>query len=150
MIAQDCQTVGELLHKQLTDESKPPQERTVRARYRETRVPREDGKFKIEKSYDLYIDRQMIADEFDTLWAKQAKLNPALFTEAARADLRDTLLYQRKLRPVLPGRCTLIPEEPRAPLALPSTQRFRIYQEVNHLRILCRGLAGKTADARAT
>ena len=127
LIAQDCQTVGELLHKRLTDESKPPQERTVRARYRETRVPREDGKFKIEKSYDLYIDRQMIADEFDTLWAKQAELNPALFTEAARADLRDTLLYQRKLRPVLPGRCTLIPEEPRAPLALPSTQRFRIY-----------------------
>ena len=143
LIAQDCQTVGELLHKRLTDESKPPQERTVRARYRETRVPREDGKFKIEKSYDLYIDRQMIADEFDTLWAKQAELNPALFTEAARADLRDTLLYQRKLRPVLPGRCTLIPEEPRAPLALPSTQRFRIYQEVNHLRILCEGLQEK-------
>ena len=143
LVAQGCQTVGELLHKRLTDESKPPQARTVRARYREIRVPREDGKTRIEKSYDLYIDRQMIADEFDALWVQQAELNPALFTETARADLRDTLLYQRKLRPVKPGRCTLIPEEPRAPLALPSTQRFRIYQEVNHLRILGEGLQEK-------
>ena len=34
----------------------------------------------------------------------------------------------------------MIPEEERAPLALPSTQRFRIYQEVNNLRILHEGL----------
>lgn len=54
----------------------------------------------------------------------------------ARADLRDTLLHQRPLRPVRPGRCTLLPDEERAPLALPSTQRFRILQEVNHLRLL--------------
>ncbi|MFX4389030.1 hypothetical protein ABTA48_19505, partial [Acinetobacter baumannii] len=38
--------------------------------------------------------------------------------------------------PVRPGRCTLLPDEERAPLALPSTQRFRILQEVNHLRLL--------------
>lgn len=108
----------------------------TRARYREERVAREDGKTRIEKSYDLYVDRQMIADEFDGLWAKQAALNPALFTEQARQDLRDTLLFQRLLRPVKPGRCTLLPDEERAPLALPSTQRFRILQEVNHLRLL--------------
>ena len=78
----------------------------------------------------------MVADEFDALWAKQAELNPALFNEQARAELRDTLLHQRPLRPVKPGRCTLLPDEERAPLALPSTQRFRILQEVNHLRVL--------------
>ncbi|MDO4770084.1 MAG: type II CRISPR RNA-guided endonuclease Cas9, partial [Brachymonas sp.] len=65
-----------------------------------------------------------------------AAFNPSLFNEQARAELRDTLLHQRPLRPVKPGRCTLLPEEERAPLALPSTQRFRILQEVNHLRIL--------------
>ena len=123
-------TVGELLAKRMA------QGQPVRARYRENKVLREDGKSKIEKSYDLYIDRQMIADEFDALWTKQASLTPALFTEAARADLRDTLLHQRKLRPVLPGRCTLEPDEPRAPLALPSQQRFRMLQEVNNLRLL--------------
>lgn len=131
-----CQTVGELLYKRMTDTSVPPCQRTVRARYREHRVEKADGKSKIEKSYDLYIDRAMIAHEFDVLWAKQAELNPVLFNEAARYDLRDTLLYQRDLRPVRPGRCTLCPKEPRAPLALPSQQRFRIYQEVHNLCIL--------------
>ena len=133
LAASDCQTVGELLWQRLQAGQ------GTRARYRETRYT-EEGKNKIDKSYDFYVDRQMVADEFDALWAKQAALNPAQFTEAARADLRDTLLYQRKLRPVKPGRCTLIPEEERAPLALPSQQRFRILQEVNHLRLLDAGL----------
>ena len=135
MIDQDCRTVGELLYRRLTDTALPAERRTVRARYREKRLE-VDGKNRIEKSYDLYVDRQMIADEFDALWNKQSALNPALFNEATRFDLRDTLLFQRPLRPVRPGRCTLIPDEERAPLALPSTQRFRIYQEVNHLRLL--------------
>ncbi|MDO8699892.1 MAG: type II CRISPR RNA-guided endonuclease Cas9 [Rhodoferax sp.] len=133
-------TVGEWLHRRLTDTNKQPEERTVRARYRQAKVTKDDGKTRIDKSYDLYIDRAMIEEEFDALWAKQTDLNPSLFTEAARADLRYCLLFQRPLKPVKPGRCTLIPEEERAPLALPSTQRFRMYQEVNNLRILREGL----------
>lgn len=86
--------------------------------------------------YDLYIDRAMIAAEFNALWAKQSALAPSVFNETARADLKDCLLHQRPLKPVQPGRCTLEPNEERAPLALPSQQRFRIYQEVNNLRIL--------------
>ena len=78
--------------------------------------------------------------EFDLIWAKQAELNPSLFNEAARFDLKDVLLFQRPLRPVKPGRCTLLPDEERAPLALPTSQRARIFQEVNHLRILYPGL----------
>ena len=138
--AQGLQTVGELLWQRMQAGT------GTRARYRETRVPRDDGKTRIEKSYDLYIDRQMIADEFDALWAKQASLNPAQFADAARDDLRDTLLHQRRLRPVKPGRCTLMPELERAPLALPSTQRFRILQEVNHLRLLDERLQERPLD----
>lgn len=129
-----CRTVGEWLHQR--DKTGA----TVRARYREVKVAREDGKARINKSYGLYIDRAMIEAEFDALWAKQAELNPVQFTEAARAELRYCLLFQRPLKPVRPGRCTLMPEEERAPLALPSTQRFRILQEVNNLRILREGL----------
>ena len=135
-----ARTVGELLHRRYTNTAIPPEQRTVRARYREARVPREDGKTKINKSYDLYIDRAMIETEFDVLWAKQAELNPSQFTPRARDELKDALLHQRPLKPVKPGRCTLMPEEERAPLALPSTQRFRMYQEVNNLRILREGL----------
>lgn len=133
-----ARTVGELLWWRIRPEQKdqPLRAGLVRARYRERRVEKEDGKTRIDKSYDLYIDRAMIKAEFDALWVKQASLNSAVFTEAARDELKDCLLFQRKLKPVIPGRCTLEPDEERAPLALPSQQRFRIYQEVNNLRIL--------------
>lgn len=107
----------------------------VRARFREKRVVT-DGKSAIHKSYDLYVDRAMVLAEFDALWAVQAAFNPALYHQAAYEALRDTLSFQRDLRPVKPGRCTLLPEQERAPQALPSAQRFRILQEVNHLRLL--------------
>lgn len=130
-----CRTVGEWLN------ARHQKGLTVRARYREKRIVKDDGKTKIEKSYDLYIDRAMIEQEFDVLWEKQAAFNPKQFHEIARAELKDCLLHQRPLKPVKPGRCTLMPEEERAPLALPSQQRFRIYQEVNNLRLLRDGLA---------
>lgn len=134
LAVENCRTVGEWLHKR--DTAGQP----VRARYRQEKIAKEDGKNKINKYYDLYIDRGMIEHEFDELWKKQNELNPFLFNEKARADLKDVLLFQRKLKPVKAGRCTFMPEEERAPLALPSTQRFRMYQEVNNLRILREGL----------
>ena len=135
--AAGCRTVGEWFWKERM-QRKPEgvKGQGVRARYRETPFTTEEGKKRIDKSYDLYIDRAMVEQEFDALWAAQARFNPALFNDAARGELKDTLLFQRRLRPVRPGRCTLLPDEERAPLALPSTKRFRIYQEVNHLRLL--------------
>ncbi|MBI3369703.1 MAG: type II CRISPR RNA-guided endonuclease Cas9 [Burkholderiales bacterium] len=127
-------TVGAWLHR------RRQQGQTVRARYRQTRLSGDDGKARIDKRYDLYIDRAMVEAEFDALWQRQSQWNPALFNETARFALKDALLHQRRLRPVEPGRCTLLPDEKRAPLALPSTQRFRILQEVNHLRLLRPGL----------
>jgi CRISPR-associated endonuclease Csn1 len=133
-----ARTVGEWLWQRIKPEHEGEALRNglVRARYRENRVAKDDGKSRVEKSYDLYIDRAMIEAEFDALWAKQVELDSVKFNESARVDLKDCLLFQRKLKPVTPGRCTLMPEEVRAPLALPSQQRFRIYQEVNNLRIL--------------
>ena len=87
-----CRTVGEWLAR------RDAKGQTVRARYRETRVSREGGKPRIEKSYDLYIDRAMIEHEFDVLWAKQFELRPELFHELARAELKDALLFQRNLK----------------------------------------------------
>lgn len=129
-------TVGELLHRRFTDVSKRPEERTVRARYRETRLPKEGGGSRIDRSYDLYMDRAMIRAEFDALWASQARFDPVRYSDAAKQALDYRLWHQRPLRPVRPGRCTLMPDQERAPLALPSQQRFRILQEVNNLRWL--------------
>ncbi len=134
LLATGSRTVGEWLHK------RDAAGEMVRARYREERVIKDSGKPGINKSYDLYIDRAMIEAEFDTLWAAQAAFNSVLFNNIARDELKDALLFQRPLKPVIPGRCTLLPDEMRAPLALPSTQRFRIYQELANLRILGDGL----------
>lgn len=134
LLTESCRTVGEWLHRHHV------QGQSVRARYRERKVQREDGKTRIDKSYDLYVDRSMIEAEFDALWAAQAAFDPVRFNEQARIDLKDCLLHQRPLKPVKPGRCTLLPEEERAPLALPANQRFRIYQEINNLRLLQPGL----------
>ncbi|MBI3562745.1 MAG: type II CRISPR RNA-guided endonuclease Cas9 [Gammaproteobacteria bacterium] len=117
-----CQTLGEWLA------DRHERGESVRARLR--------GKTQKDKAYDFYVDRAMIEHEVDTLWAKQNNFNPLLFNNTTRDELKDVLLHQRDLKPVKPGRCTLLPDEERAPLALPSTQRFRIYQEVNNLRIL--------------
>lgn len=119
---ENCQTLGEWLA------NRHQARLSVRARLR--------GKTQKDKAYDFYADRAMIEHEFDTLWARQSSFDPALYNEAARNELKDILLFQRPLKPVKPGRCTLLPDEERAPLALPSTQRFRIYQEVNNLRLL--------------
>ena len=117
-----CRTLGEWLSKRHANGEQ------VRARLSGTTVK--------DRAYNFYADRSMIEAEFDAIWQVQKAYNPKIFREEARKKLKDTLLFQRKLLPVKPGRCTLEPNEPRAPLALPSTQRFRIYQEVNNLRIV--------------
>lgn len=117
-----CQTLGEWLANRHANRL------SVRARLR--------GKTQKDKAYDFYASRAMIEHEFDALWTKQSTDNPTLFNDAARDEIKDILLFQRPLKPVKPGRCSLLPNEERAPLALPSTQRFRIYQELNNLRVL--------------
>lgn len=120
--AEGCRTLGEWLA------NRHAQKLSVRARLR--------GGTPRDRAYDFYVDRAMVEHEFDLLWEAQSRINPALFSEHSRAVLKDILLFQRNLRPVKPGRCTLLPDEERAPLALPSVQRFRIYQELNNLRLV--------------
>lgn len=84
--------------------------------------------------YEFYPDRHMVEAEFNLLWDRQAAHHPELLTPEARERIRGILLFQRPLRPVRPGRCSLNPEVDRAPLALPSVQRFRMWQEINNLR----------------
>lgn len=126
---ESCQTLGEWLA------NRHEKRESVRARLH--------GKTKKDRMYDFYADRAMIEHEFDILWAKQNSFDPTLFNNDSRDELKDVLLFQRPLKPVKPGRCTLLPDNERAPLALPSVQRFRIYQEVNNLRILDDNLTEK-------
>ena len=69
-----------------------------------------------DKHFDFYPTRDMLLDEFDTIWAEQVKHHT--LGDELRDRLRDTtIFFQRPLKPVLPGRCTFFPDTPPAALA---------------------------------
>ena len=85
--------------------------------------------------YDFYPERSIVEDEFNRLWDAQAVRHVRL-TPEAKYEIHNIIFYQRPLKPINPGRCTLEPSETRCPRALPLAQRFRILQELNHLRVV--------------
>lgn len=124
--SEGVRTLGEFLAKRRHyPDDNPKRPDTVRARRRGT---------KTSDLYDLYPARHMLEEEFDAIWDSQAKFDPKTFSGSLRNRLRSIIFHQRPLKPQPVGKCTLIPDEPRSPSALPSSQRFRIYQEVNNLQ----------------
>lgn len=113
-----CRTVGEYLAREHAER------RSVRARRRS------DGQ------YVLYLQRDMVQEEFEAIWLAQSPHHPDLMTKEAHDCLLDALLFQRPLKPVQPGRCLFEDGEPRARLSSPLQQRFRILQELNNLRLI--------------
>ena len=95
---------------------------------------------------DFYPNRKMYEDEVNLILEKQEEHYPDELKEkidderhgeiTVSEKIKDIIFYQRKLKPQEIGKCTLDPKEERAPLALPSVQRFRILQEVNNLELL--------------
>lgn len=120
MVEADARTYGEFLW----------------MRHRDRRPVRARNVGGAKAAYDFYPDRALTEEEFDRLWAAQAAHHPSLSPDA-EADIRKIFFRQRPLRPINPGKCTLRPEEQRAPVALPSSQRIRIHQDLGNLRI-CR------------
>ncbi len=86
-----------------------------------------------------HTQRDMYEHEFDRIWAAQAPHHPTLLTDERQKVLKDVILFQRNLRPPSPalvGRCELEPRLPRCPRADRRAQKFRLYQEVNNLRLI--------------
>ncbi len=83
--------------------------------------------------YELYPERQMLEDEFDKIWKKQASFNAKLYTPANGEKIKKVIFMQRKLKPQEVGKCLLAPNHERAAKALPLFQQFRIYQELANL-----------------
>lgn len=84
--------------------------------------------------YDIYPTRDLLEHEFDVIIARQRESMPEILTGAAVSELREAIFFQRPLKPVERGRCTLVPSEPRLPKALPSVEERVIYETLNHLR----------------
>jgi len=83
-----------------------------------------------------WTSRQMYLDEFEVIWAAQAKHNACMTPEAKKAVF-DAIFFQRPLKSQahLIGHCDLIPGKRRAPIACRLAQRFRMLQKVNDLVI---------------
>lgn len=117
MHAAGCRTVGEYLAREHAGR------RSVRARRSSA------------GEYVLYLQRAMVEEEFKALWKVQSSVHPEQLTETLKDKLLDTILFQRRLRPVQPGYCLFEPDKYRARLCAPLQQRFRMLQELNNLRV---------------
>jgi len=85
------------------------------------------------KLYDVYPTRELYEDEFQKIWQTQAAYHPELMTISAKERIHRAIFHQRPLKPQKRGKCAYMSDEDRTFRALPSFQRYRIYQEVNNL-----------------
>lgn len=113
----------------------------------ETKRVRMNGE---NQTYDFYPQRRHIEWEFQRIWEEQAKHDPALLTETARATLHRILFFQRPLKAQEVGICAFVPAERRLAKAHPLFQQRRLYEEVNQLEVTTPGEANRklTLDER--
>src|SRR5579875_1031953 len=85
-----------------------------------------------------WTSRDMYEKEFNAIWDAQAPHHADLLTPERKKQIYDTIFFQRPLwlDPGTVGNCELEPGEKRAPAYLLVSQRFRLLQTVNHLRVL--------------
>ncbi len=93
----------------------------------------------------LYPDRAMIECELGVIRKAQAPHHPRI-SDDDWDGIIGALLFQRPLRPVERGKCTLIPAEPRAYKAYPLFQRFRIWEEVLNIEVAPPGEKARPLD----
>lgn len=82
--------------------------------------------------------RDMYEKEFNAIWDAQAPHHADLLTPERKKQIYDAIFFQRPLwlDPGTVGNCELEPGEKRAPAYLLVSQRFRLLQTVNNLRVL--------------
>ncbi|MAY74974.1 MAG: type II CRISPR RNA-guided endonuclease Cas9 [Phycisphaerae bacterium] len=83
-----------------------------------------------------WTSRQMYVEELDCIWKAQAK--PLGLSDDHRAAIENAIFFQRPLKDQshLVGQCSLIAGQKRCPIAERVAQRFRVFQQVNHLRVV--------------
>lgn len=148
MARQKARTYGEFLHMRRASAPNPRQVPTVRTRLT---VARRDNAEKEEAGYDFYPDRHHLSDEFDLLWATQARHHQDVLTDDLRDEIRLIIFHQRPLKTPAVGLC-LFTDEPRIPSAHPLNQRRILFETVNNLKVAARGEPerGLTLEERDT
>ena len=110
-----------------------------------TRVRREGtGKNDL---YEFYPTRAFYEDEFHKIWNKQAEYFAPLMQDKERFEhFKKIIFTQRPLKPQKRGKCAYMKNYDRTFRAMPSFQRYRIYQEVNNLKWNDEGGFADTTD----
>jgi len=135
MMANGARTYGEFLHKRRASAPDPKQIPSVRTRLS---VARRDNDEKEEPGYDFYPDRRHLSDEFNKLWAAQARHNPEILTDELRDEIARIIFFQRPLKAPEVGLC-LFTDEKRIPSAHPLNQRRILLETVNNLKVAAPG-----------
>jgi CRISPR-associated endonuclease Csn1 len=105
------------------------------------------------ENYLSTVGRDMVTEEARILFERQRELGCAWASPEAEAEYLSILLRQRTFDegPAAPspyagnqvekmvGRCTLEPDQPRAPKSCATFERFTLLQKVNHIRLIVQG-----------
>lgn len=123
-----ARTLGEYLN--LLNEEKPVPSKNGPAQFPTLRARPSSGKI----FYTIYPERSMYENEVDLILKTQEKYHKQL-TADVQSRIKEIIFYQRPLKQQQPGLCTFEyqDEQPRALRALPLSQRFRVWQEINNL-----------------
>lgn len=91
-----------------------------------------------ERIRGRWTARDMYEAEFNAIWEAQSQYGSEIFTPERRKKLFHAIFYQRplKIKRGLIGKCELEPDQRRAPRYLLVSQRFRLLQRVNDLRVI--------------
>ena len=123
-----CRTMGEYLY--LFDRDSWDREKGRRKPIRARRRGENKG------LYDFYPERNMLKDEFHAIWDYQKKFydDDDIFSKDNEDKIFNIIFHQRPLKPPIIGKCSFVDGEDRAPKALISFQKSRLWQEINTLK----------------
>ena len=100
-----------------------------------TRLRPETGEGTKGTGYDFYPTRGLLEKEFDIIVSEQRKHLPHILNDTTILQLCQTIFFQRPLKDPIIGKCSYNDGEERLPKAHPLYQQFRLYKEVNELKL---------------
>jgi CRISPR-associated endonuclease Csn1 len=90
-----------------------------------------------ERKRHVHANRTTVEDEFEKLWAEQAKDHPKLGDEAFKARVKDAIFAQRPVfwRKNTLGQCRFMPGEPLCPRGSWLSAQKRMLEKLNNLSL---------------
>lgn len=122
-------TIGEFFYKRIQDSYKENADKNLRTVRQK--------KYALEaKIVDFAIPRYLVKDEFSQIWDKQAEFYPQMQNSNLKKEIYNILFYERPAAPYATADCIYIKGEKRLSKAHPLSEKRRIYEEVNNIRII--------------